>query len=75
MTKPPSDMTSIWVRDEAGDLRQRIKKGARRKRQTIADFLSGVINDALENTETSFIAESDRKIGQNESCNSQDHTD
>lgn len=68
MTKPPEDMTSIWVRDEIGDLRQRVKHGARRKGQTVADFLRRVIDAALEDTEASFVAETDRKIGQNERC-------
>lgn len=67
MTKPPDDITYMTVRDESGDLRQRVKQGARRKGQKVADFLYRVIADALEDTETSFVAESDRKSGQNES--------
>lgn len=74
MTKPPSDMTAIWVRDEEGDIRQRVKHGARRKGQKVADFLRRAIETALEDTETSFVAERDRKIGQNESqCCKQDN--
>ncbi len=69
MTKPPDNMTSIWVRDETGDLRQRVKHGARRNGQTVADFLRRVIDAALTDTEASSVAESDRKIGQHESRN------
>lgn len=66
MTKPPDSMTSVWVRDEDGDLRQRVKHGARRKGQTVADFLRRAIDDALEATEVSSVAKSDRKIGQDD---------
>lgn len=72
MTKPPSDMTSIWVRDENGDIRERIKHGARRKGQKVADFLRIVIDDALTDIEA---AKSDRKIGQSERCNNSCHSE
>lgn len=68
MAKPPEDMTTLWVRDESGDLRKRVKQGARRKGQKVADFLRQVIDIALDDTEASFVAASDRKIGQSERC-------
>lgn len=68
MTKPPDDMTTLWVRDETGDLRNRVKQGARIKGQKVADFLRNVIDDALEDAQASFVAKSDRKIGQSDRC-------
>lgn len=69
MTKPPDDMTTLWVRDETGDLRNRVKQGARIKGQKVADFLRNVIDDALEDAQASFVAKRDRKIGQDDRCN------
>ena len=68
MTKPPNDMTALWVRDEDKTLRTNVKHGARRKGQTVADFLRRAIDAALQDTEASFVAESDRKIGQSDRC-------
>lgn len=68
MTKPPDDITYLAVRDENGDIRQRVKQGARRKGQKVADFISRAIDTALEDTEASYVAKSDRKIGQDERC-------
>ena len=66
MTKPPSDMTAVWVRDEEKTLRRDIKHSARCKGQTVADFLHRAIYAAIEDTQASCVAERDRKIGQNE---------
>lgn len=73
MTKPPDDMTTLWVRDENGDMRKRVKQGARMKGQKVADYLRNVIDAALEDTRASFFSESDRKIGQNERRNCGHH--
>jgi len=72
MAKPPEDMTTLWVRDENHDMRQRVKHGARMRGQKVADFLRHVIDAALEDTEASFFAKRDRKIGQSERCQHQD---
>lgn len=69
MANPPEDMTALWVRDEAHDLRKRVKYGARRKGQTAADFVRRAIEYALADTDAPFANQSDRKSGQNESCN------
>lgn len=66
-------MTAIWARDEEGDLRQRIKHGARRKGQKSADFVRRALEAALEATEASFVTESDRNIGQSERCTREHH--
>lgn len=68
MTKPPEDITYMTVRDENGDLRQRVKQSARRKGQKVADFLYRAIDAAIEDTEISFADKSDRKIVQNDRC-------
>lgn len=73
MTKPPDDMTTLWVRDENGDMRRRVKQGARMKGQKVADFLRNVIDAALDDTRASFFSESDRKIDQGEGCNCGHH--
>lgn len=73
MTKPPDDMTTLWVRDENGDMRKRVKQGARMKGQKVADFLRNVIDAALEDTRASFFSKSDRKIDQTERCNCEHH--
>lgn len=68
MAKPPDDMTTLWVRDENRDMRQRVKQGARMKGQKSADFVRNAIENALEAAEISFAGKSDRKIGQSERC-------
>lgn len=67
MAKPPDDMTTLWVRDEKHEIRERLKRSARIRGKKSADFLRQIIDAALEDTEASFFGKGDRKIDQNKS--------
>lgn len=56
MTKTPSDMSTLWVRDEDGDLRELVKQGARRKGQKVADYLRAIIDRDLNDDPASHLA-------------------
>lgn len=65
MTKPPIDMTPIWVRDEKKDLQQLLKTHAKRNGMKAADLVRFIIEDALLSNETSFVVRGGRKNNHN----------
>lgn len=66
MTTPPDDLVQVWIRDTAGDLKERINAAAKQDGRKVVDFLFRLIEPSLPESNSIYVDSSDRKIARND---------